>query len=86
MLNVTCKRTCYASTDLYFAKEGEIYTLYSPIEMISTNLNLSTSGSKFSVPWYEPRNGGALLGGVIKNINTYKSVILGGIPIDKNKD
>ena len=45
--------------DYVFAKRGEIYAVYVP-EGGTAELDLSGVNGRYTVKWYDPRNGGEL--------------------------
>lgn len=69
-----------------FIKKDEVYLVFLPMETETASIDLGTSGSAFSVQWYDPRNGGDLQEGTIKTIRAEKSAEIGYPPSDKNKD
>jgi len=72
--------------DYVFAKKGEIYAIYLPEGKI-THLNLVGFSGRFSVRWYNPRNGGKLQKGTIETIKAGSSAVeIGYPPIEKEKD
>jgi len=52
----------------------------------TTSLDLGNSGKEFSVQWYDPRNGGALLEGSITTVVGNGIQSLGNPPSEQNKD
>jgi hypothetical protein len=67
------------------AKEGELYLVY--LAYIPTaKLDLSQVQGSFTVKWYNPREGGKLLTGKVRNIKGGKIVDLGGPPTDSKED
>ncbi|MEM9157756.1 MAG: DUF5060 domain-containing protein [Verrucomicrobiota bacterium] len=67
------------------AKEGEIYLIYLP-NGGSADLDLSKDESKFSVSWFNPREGGKLQKGSTKSVKGGKKVNLGKPPADPSED
>ena len=68
-----------------FAKPLEVYLVYLP-EGGTTELEMSNSTSVFQVQWFNPREGGLLQTGTVKEINGPGKVLLGFPPSDKDKD
>lgn len=71
-------RTC-------FAKRGEVYLVYLP-EGDSADLDLSDTLGAFSVSWFNPRSGGPLLTGTIREISGGAAAALGAPPADPRED
>jgi len=70
------------------AKGGQVYAIYLP-EGGSTNLNLGPgiySPGIYSVQWYNPRTGGRLLRGSVKQIAGPGTQSIGRPPKEKDKD
>ncbi|WP_206667120.1 DUF5060 domain-containing protein [Seonamhaeicola maritimus] len=65
--------------DYVYAKKGSIYAVYLP-KIEETKLDLSGIKAKFSVKWYNPRTGGALLTGSTKTIKGGGLVSIGTPP------
>ncbi|MBK1878954.1 DUF5060 domain-containing protein [Pelagicoccus mobilis] len=53
--------------DYCFAKEGEIYTIYTP-DSTMTDLDLGSSEQVYSVAWYNPITGGELQAGSVEEV------------------
>ncbi len=70
--------------DFAFAKNGEIYAVYLP-RVVDTKINLVGSEGNFSVHWYNPRKGGKLQKGTIKQVKGDRLVSI-GFPPNKEKD
>lgn len=70
--------------DYVFAQNGEIYTVYLP-SVIETKIDLFGFNSKFTVRWFNPREGGALKKGTISTISGGSKTSI-GLPPDTNKD
>lgn len=68
------------------AENGDVYVVYLPSGVKTTSLNIGNSGKKFSVNWYNPRQGGALQHGSIKEVTGGNSVALGVPPSDPTED
>lgn len=74
------------SNDRYcFAKPGSVYLVYLPNGGTS-KLNLGTAKGQFNVKWFNPRKGGALQNGSVKQVTGGKSVSIGNPPSDKGQD
>ncbi len=69
--------------DYCFAKPGEVYAVYLP-QGGSTELRLPEG--KYSVKWYDPRNGGALKDGSVRTLAGPGNRSLGEPPAEKAKD
>ncbi|WP_345192470.1 DUF5060 domain-containing protein [Algibacter agarivorans] len=69
-----------------FAKEGEVYVVYSEANADKLKLNLGKSNKSFKVQWFDPRNGGDLKEGSITSIAATGIVELGTPPSDSDKD
>ncbi|WP_396635689.1 DUF5060 domain-containing protein [Maribacter sp. R77961] len=69
-----------------FAKTDETYIVYRHMSAETTSLDLGNSGKEFSVQWYDPRNGGALLEGSITTVVGNGIQSLGNPPSEQNKD
>lgn len=70
--------------DFVFAKEGEIYAIYLPNGGTSY-LDLQNYPKKFAVRWFNPRTGGALQTGSVKQIQGRKKKVSLGYPPDERK-
>lgn len=68
-----------------FCKAGEIYVVYLKHGGTS-ELNLSGASDKFSVRWYDPRNGGDLKSGSVTSVSGGKKHSLGEPPNAANDD
>jgi hypothetical protein len=68
-----------------FAKVGELYLVYLP-NGGTTDLDLSAAKGAFTVKWFNPRAGGALLNGSVNTVNGGRSVALGNPPADATED
>ncbi|WP_185783578.1 DUF5060 domain-containing protein [Croceivirga lutea] len=69
-----------------FAKRNEVYVVYLPMGTKTSSLDLGSSGELFSVQWYDPRNGGALVQGSILQVEANGRVNFGPPPKETNKD
>jgi Domain of unknown function (DUF5060)/Putative collagen-binding domain of a collagenase len=67
------------------AEEGEVYVVYLP-EGGSSMLNLGNNTSKFNVMWFNPREGGNLQNGSVKEIKGPGKVSIGNPPGSKSDD
>lgn len=72
------------SHDYVFSENGATYVVYLP-EVIETKLDLTGNNNKFSIKWYNPRNGGELQKGSIKTIKGGDKVSI-GFPPNNDKD
>ena len=68
-----------------FAKEGEVYVIYLA-NGGSTDIKLGSSGSNYTVSWYNPRTGGSLQQGSISSVTASGQVSVGTPPGDSNQD
>ncbi|MDX2245959.1 MAG: DUF5060 domain-containing protein [Bacteroidia bacterium] len=68
-----------------FAKEGELYAIYLSSGGMAT-LNLAGQTGTFSVQWYNPRSGGELQSGSVKEVVAGSVVSLGEAPSDPEND
>ena len=68
-----------------FAKGGEVYLVYLPAGG-TTKLDLSKARGAFTVQWYNPREGGPLQGGSVKQLDGGASVEIGRPPTDPKED
>ena len=68
-----------------FAKVGELYLVYLPNGGTS-DIDLSVAKGIFTVKWFNPRAGGALLNGSVNTVNGGRSVALGNPPADATED
>ena len=68
-----------------FAKKGEFYLVYLP-NGGTTDLDLSAAKGTFTVKWFNPRAGGALLNGSGNTVNGGGAVALGNPPADATED
>jgi len=66
------------NADYCFAKPGEIYVVYTTQNSIPT-LDLNHTSGSFSVAWFQPKAGGPLQQGTVKNI-TAGSITPLGLP------
>ncbi|MFT5883623.1 MAG: hypothetical protein ACI9IP_000062 [Arcticibacterium sp.] len=68
------------------AQKDSIYAVYLPMEQETSTIDLGTSGNKFSIHWYDPRNGGELQEGTVKTAKANGTVFLGYPPAERKKD
>ncbi len=68
-----------------FAKAGEVYAVYLK-NGGTTNLNLAGASGTLTVKWYDPRNGGDLVDGTVKQVNGGSSVSIGNPPNNTGQD
>lgn len=71
--------------DFCFAKEGDTYLVLLK-KGGESQLNLKEFKGKYSVEWFDPRNGGNLQKGSVKTIQKSGMVSLGNPPNNMNKD
>ena len=69
-----------------FSQLGEVYAVYLHPGTETTTLNMGDSGNSFSIKWYDPRNGGDLMDGFIKDVKAEGRVDLGYPPKEREKD
>ncbi len=72
------------TNDYVFSKKGEVYAIYLP-KVEETKIDLTNIKGKFSIKWYNPREGGKLTQGSVKHIKAggVQSI---GHPSTKEKD
>jgi len=68
-----------------FTQPLELYVVYLP-EGGSTELDMSNSTSVFNVDWFNPREGGLLRSGSVKEVKGPGKVFLGQPPSDNGED
>ncbi|MBT3384756.1 MAG: DUF5060 domain-containing protein [Prolixibacteraceae bacterium] len=69
-----------------FSEPGEIYVVYLHQGMETTSLLMGNSLKKYSVKWYDPRNGGGLMDGTVKSVIANGTMALGNSPDEKTND
>ena len=69
--------------DYCLAKPGEVYAVYLP-DGGSTELKLLDG--KYTVQWFNPRSGGRLLDGTVRDLDGPGSRSLGDPPAERAKD
>jgi len=74
-----------AENDYCFAKRGQVYAIYLP-QGRSTTLDLQESDRTFNVLWYNPRTGGALAAGSVRQVKGPGVVNIGLPPANDGKD
>ncbi len=67
------------------ALEDDTYVVYVP-DGGRTELDLSDASGRFSVEWYNPREGGGFKKGSVKTVKAGKKVFLGNPPSDREED
>lgn len=67
------------------AQAGQVYLVYLP-QGGSTTLDLAGAGGAFTVQWFNPRSGGALLDGSVKRIMGGSRASLGEPPASPEED
>ena len=68
------------------AKENEVYAIFIPENLETTEINFKDTQGEFSVQWYNPRAGGNLLSGSVEAIEANGVTSIGFPPEDKEKD
>ncbi len=68
------------------AAKNEVYAVFLHPGQKSTELELGHSGQEFEVGWYNPRDGGELQEGFVKEVKANGKVSLGYPPVDPEKD
>ena len=68
-----------------FAKPGEIYVVYLP-HGSSADLDLRSASGRFTVSWFDPRQGGALRQGSVTSVAGGSVVALGQPPSRSDED
>lgn len=71
------------SDDYVFSLNGSIYAIYLP-KVTETYIDLFGSDATFSIKWYNPRTGGKLNTGTVKNVKGGKKVSIGFPPTKEN--
>lgn len=75
----------YDNSRYCLAKEKEIYLVYLPTGG-TTNLDLSKADGVFEVSWFNPREGGQLRAGSVREISAPGVLSLGLPPADEKED
>jgi hypothetical protein len=70
--------------DYCLADPGKMYIVF--LRNGSGTINLENQSGEFSLKWFDPRNGGKLQTGAIKNIKGGKVVTISGAPSEPQKD
>ncbi|GAA4278327.1 Ig-like domain-containing protein [Aquimarina mytili] len=73
------------NNDYCYAKQGEAYVVYLKNGGTS-NLNLNGQNGRFTIKWYDPRNGGNLRNGSVTSINGGGNRSIGNAPNNGGKD
>jgi len=68
-----------------FARPGEVYVVYLP-NGGSTELDLGTNSISFRVQWFNPREGGPLQSGGVREVKGPGKVSVGQPPTDAGED
>jgi hypothetical protein len=70
------------------AKPDEVYLIYLPDGTKECTIDLDLTGAKgsFSVKWFNPRTGGAIVDGTVASIKGGKPAPLGNPPADADED
>lgn len=74
-----------SNTVFCLARPGDVYAVYLPTGG-STTLDLSGAAGRFSVAWFNPRQGGALCPGQPAAVDGGRAVVLGPPPSDSGED
>ncbi|MCB1121265.1 MAG: hypothetical protein KJT03_06935, partial [Verrucomicrobiae bacterium] len=74
-----------SNTRFCLGKENEVYVIYL-LEGGSTDIDLSEASGTFAVKWYNPREGGNLHNGSVKQIRAGGKVSVGNPPEDAEED
>jgi hypothetical protein len=74
-----------AKNDYCFAKPGQVYAVYLP-QGGTTHLDLGDGTATYSVRWYNPRLGGPLRLGSVRQVTGPGSVAIGHPPQDTDQD
>jgi hypothetical protein len=77
--------TLTPAVDYVLAEPGQVYAIYLP-NGGTTTLNLFGQTGTYEVKWYDPREGGALLDGIVRSVVGGGSVALGSAPRDTGED
>jgi hypothetical protein len=75
----------HGNSNYCFAKPGELYLVYLP-NGGAADLDLQAAEGRFTVKWFDPRNGGPLRDGSVKEVNGGANVALGRPPQDEKED
>jgi hypothetical protein len=70
--------------DYCLAKQGEMYIVF--LRNGSGTINLANQSGEFSAHWFDPRNGGDLQTGLVKNLKAGKITELKDAPSEPEKD
>ncbi len=73
------------NTRFCFAKPGSLYLVYLP-NGGAAELDLTEVTGEFTVKWFNPRSGGALLNGPIRSVRGGSKMPLGTPPSEPNED
>ncbi len=65
--------------DYVFAQNGNVYAVYLP-KVTETTINLLGTTNRFSVKWYNPKNGGKLVNGTVKSVKGGNMISIGFPP------
>ncbi|HXH20055.1 MAG TPA: DUF5060 domain-containing protein, partial [Chitinophagales bacterium] len=71
-----------------FQKAGEVYAVYIKpgFSNVTVSLNLTGAPGTYTVKWYNPRTGGALIDGSVTTISGGGNVSLGTNPVNDSND
>jgi len=68
------------------AKSGEVYAVFLPEGLKTTELDLSDASGNFSIQWFDPRNGGELQVGSVESVPGGGNQSVGEAPAEAEKD
>jgi hypothetical protein len=74
-----------SARDYCFAAPGRVYAIYLPGGE-TTDLDLGSSGGRYTVRWYNPRRGGDLQAGSVKSVQGPGRQQIGSPPSEPEKD
>jgi hypothetical protein len=77
--------SAYDNSKYCLARAGDIYVVYLP-DGETSDLNLGGSDAAYSVQWFDPRNGGPLKSGPIREVRGPGRVGLGSPPAQAGED
>ncbi len=75
-----------ADSDYCFSKPGEIYAIYLPATVNTTELDLTETSGNFTVSWFDPRNGGEFQKGSVETVEGGGKVSVGNPPAEPEQD
>ena len=74
-----------SADDFVFAKAGDVFAIYLPV-WSNNRLDLGKERATYTVRWFNPRAGGELLEGSVKELRGPGRQLLGQPPADRDKD